>query len=274
LIALTQEYGTQRTFLYYPSIMLFGLLTFEHLNKISQHSDQRNAFGLLDVNWFSHMTNLLLIEKVASKGATKREKFHGAYRMLYNGRWVGTEKPAPSVKYTMRRRSTRVSESIKRSSGELIHVPVVSDRKEIASFEGQRSSAERQSHYYFLLARLLTAILTGTTPYLYKTCLYLPDLCSWSCGAEAACTTYCLNFTLRGSLSPTIFSQTTAVTHSFTQPCPSFPSSSSASMNPKTGRPSTAIFSPHSQSPISGRNSGTKSFIERMQISLPLPHRR
>lgn len=100
------------------------------------------------------MTNLLLIEKFTVSGATLKEKSYEACYMLFNGRWVGIKKPAPSIRHTAIQ-------------------PRKKDEKPGVALKVEGPSQETRTSFFY--TRLLSMILTGSTLYLYNTFFHAPN---------------------------------------------------------------------------------------------------
>jgi len=94
LLALVALNSSQRArpFLLIP-IVLLGAYSFTGVNDVARSLEQANLFGMFILIYLSHIGCALMVEKhtLPTKG------WRSAYKMVFNGRWIGTARQAPDV---------------------------------------------------------------------------------------------------------------------------------------------------------------------------------
>ena len=76
----------------------FALLAFHRVLDVSSHLEHAHTLGLFVLIYISHMICVLCIEKYHLPGATVAWKWRAAYKMMFNARWLGTDRQSPNVR--------------------------------------------------------------------------------------------------------------------------------------------------------------------------------
>ena len=89
-------------------VMTFGLLAFGGITDICPSLDQANVLGLFILIYLSHMACVLCVEThVRIRSSETSGDWKDAYKMLFNGRWLGTNRQAPDIHVRSRARMHR-----------------------------------------------------------------------------------------------------------------------------------------------------------------------
>ena len=79
-------------------LIAFGILSFRRITDLTTAPDQASVLGLFMLIWLSHMTCVLCVEKYVLPTTPNSFGWGTAWKMLFNARWLGTEKQAPKVR--------------------------------------------------------------------------------------------------------------------------------------------------------------------------------
>jgi hypothetical protein len=81
-------------------LVTFALLAFHGINEVTNSPEQADVLGLFILIYISHMGCVLLVEKhtlTVGKARASWRRWKSAYRMMFNARWIGTERLAPDI---------------------------------------------------------------------------------------------------------------------------------------------------------------------------------
>ena len=76
--------------------MLFTSLSFRYLDGIGLSPDQASVLGLFLLIWMLHTCFVLCLEKHPPCSS-----WRSAYKMMFNARWLGTEKAVPGTAFSL-----------------------------------------------------------------------------------------------------------------------------------------------------------------------------
>ncbi|MCJ1453678.1 hypothetical protein MMC28_004026 [Mycoblastus sanguinarius] len=80
------------------SLIASGLLAFRRLTDVSSSPEAASVLGLFVLIYLSHMSSVLCLEKYRLPKESTDWDWKMAYKMLFNARWLGTERQAPDIR--------------------------------------------------------------------------------------------------------------------------------------------------------------------------------
>lgn len=95
MVALNSRPSRRPTLL--AVLVLFALLAFHGITDVAQSLEQADVLGLFILIYISHMGCVLLVERHELPGCAGGWKVKSSYKMMFNCRWIGTERQAPDI---------------------------------------------------------------------------------------------------------------------------------------------------------------------------------
>jgi len=142
--------------------LTFGLLSFLHLNDITSDVHQASVLGLFVLIWLAHIINVLLVQKHVIPATSGSQRWHAAYKMLFNSRWLDTSKQAPNIR--MRKTILKSHIGVKWRL-----CPSLGDK--ITAIATGSVSENLLQRYAFLAARALSAFIIYSINRIYLHCI-------------------------------------------------------------------------------------------------------
>ena len=135
--------------------MLFASLSFRYLDGIGLSTDQASVLGLFVLIWMLHTCFVLCLEK-----HPPCPSWRSAYKMMFNGRWLGTEKAAPGTAISLA--SNTGTEEVKKGKQESFQYT------KLRHPQGkQKPRSAEFKKWNFIKQRLLSTVVIFTLDYLY-----------------------------------------------------------------------------------------------------------